>query len=86
MNKLLLVGLLVIVAGMLVILMGSVGQAGVSTGGFVLIGPFPIVFGSGSNGGQLATLAFAVGVLMLALLALYAWRIGSLRGKDSGNP
>lgn len=86
MNRLLLAGILVIIVGMLVIALGSSTQGGVSTGGFVLIGPFPILFGSGQNGGQLATLSLVVGILMFLLIVVYAWRIGSLRRKVEGNP
>ena len=78
MNRLLVAGLLIIIAGVAVLLLGSASQGGVSTGGFILIGPFPIVFGSGTNGGQLATLALAVGVLMIILVSVLAWRFRSL--------
>ena len=78
MNRLLVAGLLIIIAGVAVLLLGSASQGGVSTGGFILIGPFPIVFGSGTNGGQLATLALAVGVLMITLVSVLAWRFRSL--------
>jgi len=78
MNRLLVAGLLIIIAGVAVLLLGSASQGGMSTGGFILIGPFPIVFGSGTNGGQLATLALAVGVLMIILVSVLAWRFRSL--------
>lgn len=79
MNKLLVAGLLMIVAGMTVVLLGSSSQGGVSGGGFVLIGPFPVVFGSGTKGAQLATLALVVGLLMIVLLSVMAWITRSLR-------
>jgi uncharacterized membrane protein len=70
----------VIVAGMAMVVLGSTAsQEGVSTGGFILIGPFPIVFGSGTNGGLLATLALVLGVLMLVIVSLWVWRARSLR-------
>jgi uncharacterized membrane protein len=82
MNRLLLAGLVMIVAGILVVALGSAGQGGVSTGGFVLLGPIPIVFGSGPSGWQIATLALVAGILMIVLLSALAWRFRSLRGKD----
>ena len=80
MNRLFAVGLLVIMAGLAMVSLGSASRTGSSTGGFILIGPIPIVFGSGADGGQLATLALAAGVLMLAVAAVWLWRLGSLRG------
>jgi len=46
----------------------SAGEGSVSTGGFILIGPFPIAFGSGPNGPLLSILAVVLGILMLVLL------------------
>jgi uncharacterized membrane protein len=77
MNKLLVVGLLIILVGMALVVLGSASQGSVSVGGFILIGPFPIVFGTGTNSGQLAALALAVGLLMLVLVSVLAWRLAS---------
>ncbi len=77
-NKLVVVGLLTILAGMALVILGSASQGTASTGGFVLIGPFPIVFGTGSSGGQLATLALIAGLVMVGLLLVLAWRLSSL--------
>ena len=79
MNRLLATGILLIVAGIAVVLLGSASEGAVSMGGFVLIGPIPIVFGTGANGGQLATLALAAGVIMIAAFVILAWRLRSLR-------
>jgi len=79
MNRLLGAGLLLIVVGMLVVLLGSASEGGVSTGGFILIGPLPIVFGSGTNGEQLALLALVAGIIMIVLLLALARRLRSLR-------
>lgn len=79
MNRLLAVGILLIIVGMVVVLLGSVSEGAASTGGFVLIGPIPIVFGTGTNGEQLATLALAAGVIMIAAFVILAWRLSSLR-------
>jgi len=80
MNRLLVAGFLVMIAGMLIVLFGSAGGKGLSTGGFVLIGPIPIVFGTGTNGGQIASLAFFAGLLMFVAFVVWAWRLGRLRG------
>jgi len=87
MNKLLAIGLLAIVIGTVMVLLGSAEQGSVSTGGFILIGPFPIVFGTGTNGGQLAALALVVGLLMVVLLSVMAWRlVSAARSSRRGNP
>ncbi len=86
MNRLLVVGLGLIVAGLASVMVGSAGQGAASSGGFILIGPFPIVFGTGPLGEQLATLALVVGVLMLILIAVLALRISSLNREVRGNP
>ena len=85
MNRLVAVGFLLIVAGAAVVGIGSVGQGTASTGGFILIGPVPIVFGTGNNGGNLALLSAVLGGMMLAmllamLLAMFL-RTWNLRGK-----
>ena len=70
-------GALLVVAGVALVAYGAAGQGNASAGGFILIGPFPIVFGTGSNGGELALLSVLLGVLMVVLLlvmALRAWR------------
>ncbi len=74
MNRLFLLGILVVLAGFALIVYGSAAQGSTSTGGFILIGPFPIVFGSGSNGGLLAVLSVVVGLLMVGLLFIMATR------------
>ena len=66
------IGLVVVLLGFSLILMGSLGHGSVSTGGFILIGPFPIVFGAGSDGGSLALLSVMVG--FLTVLLYLGWR------------
>jgi uncharacterized membrane protein len=76
-NKVVVLGALLVVAGVALVAYGAAGQGNASAGGFILIGPFPIVFGTGSNGGELALLSVLLGVLMVVLLlvmALRAWR------------
>lgn len=68
--KLLPLGFLLIFAGFIVLVIGSLSGAGggsTSTGGFILIGPFPIVFGSGPNSGALAQIGLVVTVAAVAL-------------------
>ncbi len=75
MRKLLALGFLVFIAGLALILAGTMGQGSVSTGGVVFIGPFPIVFGSGPSGAELAVVSVVIGGVMLALLLLWGWRL-----------
>lgn len=79
-QKLLALGSLLIFVGVVLMILGSVGQGTTSTGGFILIGPVPIVFGSGSNGGVLALLSVVLGLVMVASLFLL------LRRKRVPNP
>ena len=74
-GRILAFGFVLILAGFVLLLLGSVGESNVSTGGFVLIGPVPIVFGSGTNGSIVAVLAVCMGLLMLFLLILLAKRV-----------
>jgi uncharacterized protein (TIGR00304 family) len=71
--KLVVFGFLLIFVG-LALLLTSVPGSNVSTGGFVLIGPIPIVFGSGTNGSPLAVLAVGLGIAMLLWLFALARR------------
>jgi uncharacterized membrane protein len=73
-QRLLLVGFLIVLVGFAILILGSSG-GNISTGGFILIGPFPIVFGSGANGTQLGALAVVAGILMLVFLFLAASRL-----------
>lgn len=77
MNELPAAGLLAMVSGTAMVVPGSAGEGNLSTGVFVLIGPFPVVFGTGTNGGQLGALALVVGLVMLALLSELARRLAS---------
>jgi uncharacterized membrane protein len=73
-GKILAFGFVLILAGFVLLFLGSVGGTNVSTGGFVLIGPVPIVFGSGTNGSVVAVLAVCIGLLMLFWFVLLARR------------
>ena len=73
-TKLFAVGFLMVLVGLALLLFASVPGSGVSTGGFVLIGPIPIVFGSGTNGSLLSILAVGLGIAMLIWLFALARR------------
>lgn len=83
MKGLFVVGFVLVVLGIALLAYGSAGQGSVSAGGFILIGPFPIVFGTGSNGGVLALISLLAGVVMVALLIVMAWRFRALTRKGS---
>jgi uncharacterized membrane protein len=74
-NKAVILGVLLVVAGVALVACGVAGQGNASAGGFILVGPFPIVFGTGSNGGKLALLSVLLGVLMIVLLLVMALRL-----------
>ncbi len=77
--RLLLVGFVLVVVGFFVVAMGTISGAGsASSGGFILIGPIPIIFGSGPDSGTLSSVAVAVSVVMVAvyLASFLLWRSG----------
>jgi uncharacterized membrane protein len=61
-------GMLIIFAGFLAVIIGVILGAGgpSSIGGFILIGPIPIVFGSGPNSSMLASVALAISAVVVA--------------------
>ena len=83
MHRLLLAGVLILLVGFGLIILGSAAQAGTSAGGFIFIGPFPIVFGSGQNGSSLALVSVAIGAVTVALVMLWGWRMFERGGGDS---
>ncbi|MGH9918591.1 MAG: TIGR00304 family membrane protein, partial [Nitrososphaerales archaeon] len=82
-SKLALLGVAIVFVGFLVVAIGTSTEPGgsSSSGGFVLIGPVPIVFGSGPNSGVLAMVGLVVTVVMVAvyLLSFLLWRSGRRR-------
>jgi uncharacterized membrane protein len=82
------VGVAIIFVGFLVVALGaSVGSGGSSSsGGFILIGPIPIVFGSGPGSGMLAAVALVITVAMVAvyLLSFFLLRSGERRAAGAG--
>ena len=86
--KLVWVGFGIILVGFAVTAIGAfVGTSGSSSGGgFILIGPFPIVFGSGQDSGMLATVGVATTVVMIAvyLISFILWRSAGRREGNAG--
>jgi len=82
------VGVAIVFVGFLVVALGAtVGSGGSSSsGGFILIGPIPIVFGNGPNSGMLAEVALLITVAMVAvyLLSFFLLRSGSRRDAEVG--
>jgi len=68
-------GMLIIFVGFLVVIVGAGGST--STGGFILIGPIPIVFGSGPNSRALSAGGLAISAVMVAVylvsLLIFGW-------------
>lgn len=74
-------GLIIFLAGFGLLVVGSLGQGNVSTGGVVFIGPVPIVFGSGPGGWSLALTSVVIGGIVVALLLLWGWRLSRSKGE-----
>jgi uncharacterized membrane protein len=78
--RLALLGMAIILVGIIVVAFGALTASGgaSSSGGFILIGPFPIVFGNGPNSGMLATAGLVITVAMVALYlaSFFLWRSG----------
>jgi len=71
MQKLLTVGIVVILAGMIILGISAAGQGQASVGGAIFIGPFPIAFGTGPGGTSLALLSVIIGAVMVGLTLLW---------------
>jgi uncharacterized membrane protein len=82
-SRLALLGVAIVFVGFFVVAVGTLTGPGgsSSSGGFILIGPVPIVFGSGPNSRVLATigLAITVGMVAVYLLSFLPWRSGRRR-------
>ena len=68
--KLYAVGVVLLFLGFAMIVLGSFSGSNASVGGFVLIGPVPIVFGSGKDAGLLAIRSVAAGLITIAMVYL----------------
>ncbi|MGC8998046.1 MAG: TIGR00304 family membrane protein [Candidatus Bathyarchaeia archaeon] len=69
------IGFFIILVGVIITVAAALlfGEGTASLGGFILIGPFPIVFGAGPGATWLALFAIILGILSLTLL-LILWR------------
>jgi uncharacterized membrane protein len=77
-QKLLGLGLALVVVGLFLTAVGFAGSA-ISMGGVVFIGPIPIVFGSGPAGDQLALVSVVIGAAMIVVLLTWVWRLPDQR-------
>jgi uncharacterized membrane protein len=86
--RLAFLGMGIIFVGFVVVAFGAaLGSGGTSSsGGFILIGPFPIVFGSGPNSGMLAAVGLAITIVVVALylLSFFLWRSSGRREAEIG--
>jgi uncharacterized membrane protein len=86
--RLVWVGVAIILVGFVVVVVGAfLGPGGSSSsGGFILIGPIPIVFGSGPNSGILASVAVAISAVMVVvyLVSFFVWGSGRRREAEAG--
>jgi uncharacterized membrane protein len=78
--RLIWIGFTIIFVGILVVALGTfLGSSGSSSiGGFILIGPIPIVFGGGPDSGTLAIVAIAISAVMVVvyLASFFYWSAG----------
>lgn len=74
--RLSLLGFGIILTGFVVVAVGAFQGGSSSGGGFILIGPVPIVFGSGPDSGTLVELGviLTVAAILLYLVPFLAWR------------
>ncbi len=77
MKELLPLGFLILLVGLALLTLGVSSQGNASVGGFFLIGPIPIAFGSGPNGEALGFFALVMGIVMFAALYIYVRRLSS---------
>jgi uncharacterized protein (TIGR00304 family) len=67
MNPLLLVGIVLIILGFVFVFLGSLKTGEVKAGGVVVIGPFPVIFGSDRDAALFAGIAAIIIILALIL-------------------
>ncbi|HEV2389595.1 MAG TPA: DUF131 domain-containing protein [Nitrososphaerales archaeon] len=86
--RLVSLGVAVILVGFIVVALGIFTAPGDSSsgGGFILIGPIPIVFGTGPNSGILTTVALVITAAMVGvyILSFLFWRSGGRREAEVG--
>jgi uncharacterized membrane protein len=84
-GRLALAGIAIAFVGFLLVAIGTAagqGAAG-SSGGFVLIGPVPIVFGSGPNSGFLAAAGVVITVAMVGVYLVSFLIVRSRREREA---
>ncbi len=64
------IGFALIIVGTVAVILGSVGSQNASTGIIIFIGPIPVVFGSGRNGGLLVLIGLVAAMVMILLFYL----------------
>jgi uncharacterized membrane protein len=81
-------GIVIILVGFAVVILGAFHGPGSSSssGGFILLGPIPIVFGSGPNSGSLASVALVISAVMVVvyLVSFFVWGRGRRREPEVG--
>ena len=70
------IGFFIILVGVIITVSAALlfGGDSASIGGFILIGPFPIVFGAGPEAPWLALFAIILGILSVILFLALWWR------------
>ncbi len=70
------IGFFIILVGVIITVSAALlfGGDSASIGGFILIGPFPIVFGAGPEAPWLALFAIILGILSIILFLVLWWR------------
>ena len=75
MGYLMFSAIILVVLGLVMIFLGAVLSGGeLSTGGILLIGPIPVIFGGGPLGQVLALLATILAIILLALMLYLSTR------------
>lgn len=71
------VGFFIILLGVIILVVGALlyGGSNINIGGFILIGPIPIVFGAGPEAPWLVVFAIILGVLSIILFLVF-WKRG----------
>jgi uncharacterized membrane protein len=69
--RLYLLGFVLVVAGVLILALGSLASGSGSVGGVVFIGPFPVVFGSGPGSGAIELTALIIAAVMVVTFYLF---------------
>ena len=69
-SRLYLAGFLLVLAGIVLLFIGSAGSSSTSFGAVVFIGPFPIAFGSGPDAGTLILIGVVISIAMVLIFFL----------------